>query len=88
MSNLNEPTFQEELEALINKHCLERHSDTPDFILAEFMANCLHEFNKAVSNRTRWYCPADDDAEQKVQRIVGDSAASDSESTSTPQPLT
>ena len=82
------PTFQDELSKLINKHSLEKHSHTPDFILSEFMASCLHVFNKAVSDRIHWYRPADDDAEQKVQRIVGESAASDSESTPAPQPLT
>ena len=50
-----EKTFQQELEALINKHSLERHSDTPDFILAEYMATCLHALNKAVVERLRWY---------------------------------
>jgi len=66
MSDLNEPTFQDELEALINKHSLERHSNTPDFILAEYMASCLHNFNRAVFARTKWYAPVNEAVEHGV----------------------
>lgn len=50
-----EPTFLEELTALINKHSLENGSNTPDFILADYLIHCLAVFNGAVKERSRWY---------------------------------
>lgn len=47
--------FQEELETLINKHSMESGSDTPDWILAQYIQNSLDTFNKAVRARDRWY---------------------------------
>lgn len=47
--------FQKELSALINKHSLENLSDTPDFILAQYLADCLHAFNVATNQRISWY---------------------------------
>jgi hypothetical protein len=47
--------FRGELQALINSHSMENGSDTPDFILAEFLTDCLAAFDKTVKERTRWY---------------------------------
>lgn len=47
--------FEEELERLINKYSQENGSDTPDFILAEYLNNCLKVFDKAVNRRAQWY---------------------------------
>jgi len=44
-------TFQKELEQLINKHSIENGSDTPDFILAEYMSSCLKAYGRAVQAR-------------------------------------
>ena len=44
-------TFKEELEILINKHSMENDSNTPDFILADYLMECLQNFNK--TSRTR-----------------------------------
>ena len=41
-------TFEKELENLINIHSMENDSDTPDFILAEYLRKCLAAFNVAV----------------------------------------
>ena len=49
------PTFVEELEHLINRHSMENGSDTPDFILADFLANVLGEWNTAIKRREEWY---------------------------------
>ena len=49
------PTFIEELEALINKYSKENDSDTPDFILAEYLNSCLVAFSKASNRREVWY---------------------------------
>ncbi len=48
-------TFAAELEMLINKHSKENESDTPDFILAEYILNCLKAFDHATNERTKWY---------------------------------
>lgn len=43
--------FKKELTELINKHSLENGSDTPDYILAEFLERCLSSFDSAVLQR-------------------------------------
>jgi len=52
---MREPTFQEELEKLINKHSMENGSDTPDFLLAEYLIGCLMVWNGSVKSREKWY---------------------------------
>lgn len=47
--------FIRELEAVINKHSLEQGSDTPDFILAQYLGNCLSAWNQAARQRESWY---------------------------------
>lgn len=54
-----EPTaFGKELRALINKHSLENKSDTPDFLLAEYLVKVLKAFNYTTVQRTVFYDPA------------------------------
>ena len=48
-------TFRRELTAVINKHSKENGSDTPDFILADYLINCLNTFDKALDMRSDWY---------------------------------
>lgn len=50
-----EATLQEELAQLLNRHSAENDSDTPDFVLAEYLIGCLETFNNAVDHRERWY---------------------------------
>jgi hypothetical protein len=50
-----ENKFQRELEQLINKYSVESESNTPDFILAEYLGNCLSTFNIAIMRREDWY---------------------------------
>jgi len=47
--------FRKELEQLINIHSCENGSDTPDFILAEYLLNCLDAFDLAVRRRGQWW---------------------------------
>ena len=47
--------FRKELETLINKYSMENASNTPDFILAEYLENCLKAFDLALSKRASWY---------------------------------
>lgn len=48
-------TFQRELKHLINRLSKENGSDTPDFILADYLNGCLVNFNMAVQDREEWY---------------------------------
>lgn len=47
--------FQEDLKSLINSHSQETASGTPDYILAEYLMNCLASYNQALQARERWY---------------------------------
>jgi hypothetical protein len=47
--------FRAELEELINRHSRENGSNTPDFILANYLDNCLVAFDQAVTHREKWY---------------------------------
>jgi len=47
--------FRKELTGLINRHSKENGSDTPDFILASFLTDCLTAFDRAVRTRIEWY---------------------------------
>ncbi len=47
--------FRQELEILINKANVENGSNTPDFLLAEYLMDCLRAFDKATRSRDMWY---------------------------------
>lgn len=47
--------FRKELSDLINRHSMENGSDTPDFMLADYLSNCLNNFDVIVAARERWY---------------------------------
>lgn len=49
--------FRKELEDLINRASRENDSDTPDWILAQYLDNCLNAFTIAVRDRDRWWAP-------------------------------
>ena len=52
---MEESVFEKELQHLINRHNQENASNTPDFILAQYLAACLAAFNQAVQQRETWY---------------------------------
>ena len=47
--------FEKELRGLINKHCLENTSNSPDYILAEFVLDSLDAFDTATKRRDEHY---------------------------------
>jgi len=63
--------FRKDLERLLNSHGMESGCDTPDFILADYMTNCLENFDLIVSARERWY--------GRYPRIVGEPTQADAE---------
>jgi hypothetical protein len=50
---MSEKTFQERLSNLLNEESMENGSDTPDFVLAQYLVSCLEAFNVAVRERER-----------------------------------
>ena len=47
--------FEKELEQLINKHSIENESNTPDWILTQYIGGCLSSFSRAIQQRETWY---------------------------------
>lgn len=44
-----------EFAAVINRNSAENDSNTPDFVLAEYLVNCLESFNDGVNTRKRFW---------------------------------
>jgi hypothetical protein len=63
-------TFERELESLINRYSKENDSNTPDFILAQYIVGCLTAFNNAVQRREAWYGIAVDDDGQRYRSLL------------------
>lgn len=47
--------FREELVNLINRHSMENGSNTPDFILANYLMLQIESFDTTVNRREEWY---------------------------------
>ena len=47
--------FEEELTSLLNHNSMENASNTPDWILAQYLLACLAAWNTAVQQRETWY---------------------------------
>ncbi len=48
-------SLEEEIRTAINRACAERTSDTPDFVLAEYLIICLSAFDHATIARGEWH---------------------------------
>ena len=48
-------TFTQELSDLLNRHSAEAASNTPDFILANYLEACLAAYNATIQRRDKWY---------------------------------
>lgn len=48
-------SFRLALTAIINQHSIENGSDTPDFLLAEFLTECLQAWDRSVQAREEWF---------------------------------
>ncbi len=47
--------LRKDLSALLNKYSQENRSDTPDFMLADFMLGCLNVYENTIVARENWY---------------------------------
>jgi len=52
--------LRERISEAINCTSAENGSNTPDFILAEYLTDCLAAFDKATTRRTRYFAPTED----------------------------
>ena len=48
-------SLEEEIAHLLNCKSMESESDTPDFILAQYLIGCLEVWNKTIRARDKWY---------------------------------
>ena len=51
----HEKHFKEGLAKLINEYSMENESNTPDWILAEYLFKCLSCFAATTQQRETWY---------------------------------
>ena len=52
---MNKSQLRIDIEHAINKNSAENGSDTPDFILAEYLISCLENFDRTIHARSQWY---------------------------------
>jgi len=50
-------TLVQDIAAAINKHSAENGSNTPDWVLANYLVGCLEAFDSAVTARKKWRGP-------------------------------
>ena len=60
-------TLRKEIEQALNRHSAENESNTPDFILASYIEDCLAAFDTAVNARTKWYGKNDDGPTERTE---------------------
>lgn len=46
--------FESELTNLLNKYSKENESNTPDFLLAEYLSACLANYNRIIQKKEIW----------------------------------
>lgn len=49
------PSLDQALQNLLNSYSVDNGSNTPDFILSEYMLNSLRNFEQATKDREKWY---------------------------------
>lgn len=47
--------FESELADLLNRFSLEGGSNTPDFILADYLRGCLENWDRVIKRRENWW---------------------------------
>lgn len=47
--------LRDDIQRLLNSYNAETGSNTPDFILAEYLVDCLAAFDKAAVAREKWH---------------------------------
>jgi hypothetical protein len=57
--------LRKQIERAINATSSENGSNTPDYILAQYLTDCLEAFDSATKERDRWY-----GHEKKVEAVL------------------
>ena len=47
--------LRKDIESAINRNSAENGSNTPDWILADYLIGCLEAFDRSVRSREKWY---------------------------------
>jgi len=47
--------FRKDLAEVLNRHSMENGSNTPDFLLADYLISCLRALDAAIGMRSKWY---------------------------------
>jgi hypothetical protein len=47
--------FTKDLKSLINSYCIENESNTPDWVLVNYIRSCLDVFAAATAGRDKYY---------------------------------
>ena len=76
--------LRERIEHAINSVSAENNSNTPDFILADYLMSCLAAFDRAVQERERWYGRNPLDGPGKIKLEAAPSPTTATESTPAP----
>jgi len=50
-------TFERELTVLMNQHGIDTETNTPDYILAEYLTACLTHYSEVTKKRDKWFHP-------------------------------
>ena len=69
--------LERKIAAAINSECRENDSNTPDFLLAEFMMACLDAFELASNKREVWYgveLGISNDWEKLIMTAIGEAS--------------
>ncbi len=69
--------LEKQLEGLINSESRENDSNTPDFILAEYMMGCLEAFELASNRREVWFgveLDIENDWEELIMTALGEAS--------------
>ena len=63
--------FHEDLRTAINANSMENGSNTPDWVLRDFLCDCLDAWNTATNARRDWYGPKlTDDERQAIEEVI------------------
>lgn len=64
-------TFEKELQSLINRHSKENDSDTPDYLLAEYLVKCMDNYALIIKKRDAWFGhkPWSEDERSEVPKV-------------------
>lgn len=65
--------IRSEIASVLNRHCRENKSNTPDWILAEYLLLCLDAFDSAVNARASWYGRMDEPGQSNPSEIPNSS---------------